>query len=132
MDSPLMHALKQFEATEANLGKAERLLAEAQGLIPSGIVFGGNSQYDEKCLAIDELARHLPAIDGWKPKLGMLDLDDIAHWRLDAAESGEPTAEIGLYRAIEEPGRELAEYRFRFNRKRRALIRDAALFNELC
>jgi hypothetical protein len=122
-----MHALKQFEATEANLGKAERLLAETLALIPSGIVFGSNSQYDEKCLAIDELAQHLPAIDGWKPKLGMLDLDGIAHWRLDAAESGEPTAEIGLYRAIEEPGRELAEYRFRFNRKRRALIRDAAL-----
>jgi hypothetical protein len=120
-----MHALKQFEATEANLGKAERLLAEAHALIPSGIVFGSNSRYDEKCLAIDELAQHLPAIDGWKPKLGMLDLDDIAGWRLDAAESGEPN--LIEYRAIEESFRGLAEYRWRFNRKRRALIRDAAL-----
>jgi hypothetical protein len=123
MDSPLMIALKQFDATEANLLKAERLVAEAQELIPSGIRFGGEPQYDDKCRAIEEIAQHLPAIDAWKPKLQMMDLDDIAQWRLDEAELGEPS--VGLYRAIEEPSRKLAEYHFKFNRKRRALIREA-------
>ena len=33
-------ALKQFEATEANLAKAEALWAEIKGMIPGGIAFG--------------------------------------------------------------------------------------------
>src|SRR6185437_6384734 len=109
---PLTNALRQFEATEANLAKAERLLSEAQGLIPTGIVFGGNPDYDGRCRSLNEIERHLPAIDGWKPSLDMMDLDDIAQWRLDAAEASLPEAEISLYRAIEKPGRDLAEYRF--------------------
>ncbi len=35
-DSSMTNALKQFEATEANLTKAERLLSEAGKLIPEG------------------------------------------------------------------------------------------------
>jgi hypothetical protein len=109
------------------VAKAERLVGEAHSLIPKGIVFGGDSKYDNKCRALEEIVRHLPAIDGWKPQLSMMDLDGIAQWRLDAAELSEPLAEIGLHRAIEEPARELEEYRFKFNRKRRALIRDAVV-----
>lgn len=41
-DSPLTLALKQFEATEANLVKLEALWSEIASLIPRGIVFGGN------------------------------------------------------------------------------------------
>jgi len=129
VDSPLTEALRQFEATEGNLVKAERLVSEAQALIPKGICFGSNSEYDNKCRAIEEIARHLPAIEGWRPALGMLDLDDIAQWRLDAAEISEPESLIGLYKAIEQPSRDLEEYRFKFNRMRRALIRDSV--NEL-
>ena len=81
-------ALRQFEATEANLAKAERLLSEAENLIPEGIVFGGNSEYEDRCRSIKEIQCHLPAIDGWKPTLDLLALDDIAQWRLDAAEAG--------------------------------------------
>lgn len=126
-DSPLTNALRQFEATEANLAKAERLLSEAQGLIPTGIVFGGNADYDGRCRSLSAIERHLPFIDGWKPSLDMMDLDDIAQWRLDAAEASMPEMEISLYREIEKPSRELTEYRFRFDRARRALVRDAVI-----
>ncbi len=127
IDSPLTNALKQFEATEANLTKAERLLAEAGSMIPRGIVFGGNPDYDRRCRSLKEIERHLPAIDGWRPSLDMMDLDDIAQCRLDAAESSMPEMEISLYRATEKPNRELEEYRFRFDRARRALVRDAVV-----
>lgn len=127
MDSPLTVALRQFEATEANLAKAERLVGEARGLIPKGIVFGGDRLYDDRCRALEEVVRHLPAIDGWKPQLGMMQLDDIAQWRLDAAEISEPLAEIGLLRALDEPSRQLEEYRFKLDRKRRALIRGSVI-----
>lgn len=123
MDSPLTVALRQFEATEANLAKAERLVGEAGGLIPKGIVFGGDSDYDNKRRAIEEIVRHLPNIDGWRPQVDMMELDAIAQWRLDAAEISEPLAEIGLLQAIDAPARQLEEYRFKFDRKRRALIR---------
>jgi hypothetical protein len=127
IDSPLTNALRQFEATEANLVKAERLLSEAEGMIPTGIVFGGKPDYDTRCRLLKEIERHLPAIDGWKPSLDLMELDDIAQWRFDAAEASMPEMEISLYRAVEKPGRELAEYRFRFDRARRALVRDAVV-----
>jgi len=126
-DSSMTNALKQFEATEANLTKVERLLSEIGKLIPDGIVFDGNSDYDDRCRSIKEIQRHLPAIEGWKPTLDMLSLDDIAHWRLDAAEAGMPEMHISLHRHMEAPGTELEEYRFRFDRMRRALVRDAVL-----
>lgn len=127
IDSPLTNALRQSEATEANLSKAERLLSEAQGLIPTGIVFGGDPQYDARSRSLKELERHLPAIDGWKPTLDIMDLDDIAQWRLDAADANMPEMEVSLYREIEKPTRELAEYRFRFDRARRTLVRSAVI-----
>lgn len=126
-DSPLTNALRQFEATEANLTKAERLLSEAESMIPTGIVFGGKPNYDTRCRSLKEIERHLPAIDGWRPSLDIMDLDDIAQWRLDAAEAGMPEMEISLFRAIQQPSRELAEYRFRFDRARRSLVRDAVV-----
>jgi hypothetical protein len=126
-DSPLTNALRQFEATEANLAKAERLLSEAKNMVPTGIVFGSNPDYDTRCRSLKEIERHLPAIDAWKPSLDIMDLDDIAQWRLDATDASMPEMEISLYREIEKPGRELAEYRFRFDRTRRALVREAVV-----
>jgi hypothetical protein len=54
-----------------------------------------------------------------------MDLDNIGQSRLDAKEIGEISAEIGVERAIEAPGRELSDYRHRLNKKRRQLIRNA-------
>lgn len=126
MSSPtLTDALQQFEATEANLGKLEKLWDEIYAAIPSGISFGANPAYEDLCRTASEILKHLPKIDGWKPALAFDDLDTIAQNRFEIADLGEPMAEISLERSLEEPGRELREYRFRFNQKRRALINDA-------
>jgi hypothetical protein len=124
-ESPLTAALKQFEAAEANLTKLEKLWDEIAALIPSGIVFGGNVEYDDRRRSFESIIANLPAIDGWKPTNAPIDLDDIAQWRLDAKDCGEITAEVAVEKEIEVPGRELREYRFKFNQKRRELIRDA-------
>jgi hypothetical protein len=128
-DSPLMLALKQFEATEANLIKLENLWTELSSLVPGGIQFGGNVEYDDRRRAFENILGALPKIDGWKPSDIPMDLDDIAQWRMDAKDSGEITAEFTVEREIEAPGRAIHEYRFKFNEKRRALIRDALIKN---
>lgn len=45
-DSPLNAALRHFEAAEANLNKAEKVLSEIESGIPDGIHFGSNADYE--------------------------------------------------------------------------------------
>jgi hypothetical protein len=123
--SPLMTALERFEATEANIMKLERLWSELQKLMPSNVSFGPNPEYEDRTRAYAAIVQALPAIDGWKPSALPPDLDDLAQNRFDAIEVGELSAQVSVERWAEEPGRELREYRFRLNSKRRALIRDA-------
>jgi hypothetical protein len=120
-----MSALEQFEAVEANLGKLERLWRELEGLMPSGVQFGPNPEYDDRSRAYANLLQSLPSIDGWKPTATPPDLDDLAQNRFDALELMELSAQVSIERWAEEPGRELSEYRYRLNSARRALIRDA-------
>ena len=119
-----MAALEKFEAAEANLAKLEKLWTEIEGLMPRGIVFGTNPEYEDRCRSYSFLLAALPKIDGWKPTAEPDDLDSIAQNWMDAHELGEPGAHMVVEAAIELPGRELREYRFRLNNKRRALIRD--------
>jgi hypothetical protein len=67
----------------------------------------------------------LPGIDGWKAISQPLDLNAIGQARLDAREVDEISAKVAVEEEIEAPGRELAEYRHRLNKKRRQLIRNA-------
>jgi hypothetical protein len=124
-ESPINSALRQFEATEANLEKLERLWTEIKQLIPEGLSFGTNPMYDERVRAYREVLLALPKIEGWKPVSLPLDLDDIGRNRFDAKEVGELEAEVIVEREIEAPGRELAEYRHQLVKKRRQLIRSA-------
>lgn len=126
-ESPLNAALRHFEATEANLVKAEKLLAEIEAAIPSGIAFGDNPDYELNCRHLDALITALPKIDGWKPEIALMELDEIAQNRLDAQEVGEIDCIVSVERQIGEPSRLLREYRYRFNQKRRELIRDALI-----
>lgn len=121
----LMAALEHFEAAEANLIKLERLWDELAAMIPSGIAFGEDIEYEDRSRAFNLLLACLPKIDGWKPTATPPDLDGVAQNRLDAMEINEPGAHVSVERWVEEPGRELREYRFRFNNTRKALIRDA-------
>lgn len=126
-DSPLNAALRHFEAAEANLIKLEKILTEIELAIPQGIAFGDNPDYETNCRSFNALMNCLPKIGGWKPEIALMDLDDIAQSRLDAKEIGEIECEISVERRIGEPARLLREYRFRFNQKRRELIRDALI-----
>ena len=76
------------------------------------------------CESIKDVLAALPKIDGWKPESVPMDLNSIGQNRLDAKEIGEISAEVGVEDQIEAPGREIAEYRHRLNRKRRQLIRS--------
>lgn len=122
--NPLMHALEQFDASEANITKLQALWTEIEGLIPGGISFGENPEYDDRIRAFAEILKALPAIDGWKPAIELLDLNAIAQTRLDYADIGEPAAAAQFDADLALPGRELREYRFRFDHKRRALVRE--------
>ncbi len=124
-ESPLTTALRRFEATEANLVKLERLWDEIQELIPRGIQFGENPEYEDRCRSFNVVLKELPRIDGWKPDGQLLELDAIAQCRLDAQEIGEIESLVRIENLISEPGREIREYRYKFNQKRRELIRDA-------
>ena len=124
-DSPLNSALRHFEATEANLVKIESVLAQIYAAIPQGIVFGNNTAYDSCCRDFDALFKALPKIDGWKPDIYLFDLNQIAQNRLDAQELGEVDYIMQVQTDIDEPDRLVADYRYRFNQKRRQLIRDA-------
>ena len=123
--SPLMNALEKFEATEANIAKVERLWSEMENLIPDGITFGDDPDYDDKVRAYSLLLDALPMIDGWKPTLSPWALNEIAQSRFDVMELGEPMASLQLEEGILQPGKEIREYRFKFDIKRRALIRDS-------
>lgn len=123
----IMAALEQFEATEANLIKLERLWDEIVAIIPTGVAFGENVEYEDRARSFDLLLESLPKIGGWKPTATPADLDGLAQSRLDAMEIDEPSAHVAVERWVEEPGRELREYRLRFNNMRKALIRDALI-----
>jgi hypothetical protein len=58
-----------FEATEANLVKAEKALAQMEALIPTGISFGGPTVYDEHLADFVSIVEALPKIAAGKWKL---------------------------------------------------------------
>lgn len=125
MNSPIMTALKQFEATEANLIKLENLWSELQDLLPEEITLGESSEYEDRGRALERISSALPGIDGWKLTVVAPDWDAIMSTRLDFIEIGEPLDGARFENTIWEQGREIREYRYRLNQKRRELIRDA-------
>lgn len=116
-------ALKQFEATEANLSKLEKLWAQIEKLLPNGPAFGSPPEYEELCLTFRQILPGLPAIGGFRVTDCLFDFDEAGQWLLDAAEVGDVEAHVSVYKALEEQGRLLRKYRFRFQTKRRELIR---------
>ncbi len=120
-----MEALKQFEATEANLNKLENLWKELQELFPDGIHMGETPEYEDRRRSFDSILSSLPKIGGWKPGISAPDWDDVASSRLDYMELGDPFEEAKFEASIWADGKEIREYRYRLNQKRRQLIRDA-------
>jgi len=120
-------ALNQFDIVEANIVKLEAVWARILALDPGGLVFFGESpearEQRQLCRDFEHILGGLPAIDGWRITSIPDELDAMAQMRLDAREIQEPEAEISTERHIAEPGRQIDEYRARFRRKRRELVR---------
>ncbi len=125
--SSIMEALKKFEVAEANLVKVERLWSELQQLFPSGLSFGPQPEYVDRCRSFEAVLQSLPAIDNWKPTVVPPDAESIGATRLDYKELDEPIAEAQFEASLWSDGKEISEYRFQFDQKRRALIRDALI-----
>jgi hypothetical protein len=117
--------LRALEATEANLAKLDRLWGALQEKIPDGVCFGTDVEYDSLRHRYADIVSHMPAIDGWRLTDSTLDLNEIAQWRFDAHEIDEPSSIIAAEEAVQQPGRDLAEFRFRYDRKRRSMVRSA-------
>jgi hypothetical protein len=127
----LEQALTQFDRTEANLARLQSVWNRMQELIPSGISFPGDAPeellYEDLSRAFADIASGLPAINGAQLDALPLTLREIAQQRFDAAEISEPEILIGLGEEMAAPARAVAEYRHRFIRARKALVRDRVI-----
>tara|TARA_R100001129_G_scaffold170764_1_gene140471 strand:+ start:12295 stop:13482 length:1188 start_codon:yes stop_codon:yes gene_type:complete len=123
-ESPLNTALRIFEAAEANLVKLEKLWVEMESVIPNGVAFLDDSGYENNSRDFENVLASLPKIDGWKPEIYLMDLNEIGQNRLDAMEVGESECEVSVENQIYEPAKLIREYRHKFDRKRRELVRD--------
>jgi hypothetical protein len=124
--SGIMDALRQFDATEANLSKLEHLWGELEAMIPSNVQFGANVEYEEGARTFQSMMQALPAIDGWTLNFEIHDWNEIAQIRMDASEAGEFESHVYAERILVlEPSKQIREYRARFTRKRRELVNDA-------
>jgi hypothetical protein len=124
----LEQALRQFDRSEVNLNRLAAVNGEISELVPTGISFSGSTdegrRHAELCREFAELADALPAVGGFRFSAKPQALDDIAQARLDASEVGDPEMVVAVERSIDEPALEIDEYRFRFARARRGLVRD--------
>jgi hypothetical protein len=127
----LEQALSQFDAVDANLRRLERIWQDIAGSIPEDILFMSGSpedrHYDDLRRAYVDIVGSLPAIDGWVIRSRPMALNEIAQSRFDAREVGEVEAMVSTEEGIQQPGKDIDEYRFRLNRARRSLVRDRSL-----
>ena len=117
-------ALREFEATAANLAKLDSLWERIENLQPSGPAFGAPPEYQVLCLAFRRILPSLPAIDGLRVEDRLHEYDEAGQMHLDALELGEVEVQVSVMNSLEEQGRQLREYRFRLEAKRRELVRD--------
>ena len=127
--SDLADAIKQFDATEANLKRLEKLWTELKSLIPTGMVIDSTSpaaiRYAELCRKFRHILGAMPKIDGVELADELLDFDQIFMTRMDAKECMEISIEISAENSIYAQGDSIVGYRFRFAAARRALVRDS-------
>jgi hypothetical protein len=126
--SDLEAALLSFDRTDANLRRLEQIWGEMTSIVPEGIAFVGGSPEDERyrelAWGFDEIASALPESSGYRIHARPLELNEIAQGRLDASEIGEIEIAVRLSEDMDQPGREIRDYRLRLDRARRQLVRN--------
>jgi len=122
----LMQAIERFEVVEANLAKVERLSDELRSLFPIGLDMTDDyPEYDDCRRQFEIVLAALPKIDGWLPEVSVPSALGVGQARLDWLEIDEPGGAAQWEAGLWESSREIRKYRFRFDQKRRVLIRDA-------
>jgi hypothetical protein len=124
----LEQALEQFDAIETNLSRLEKVWEEMQQLIPDSVAFYGTSpeamRFLELQKAYESILNAIPPVGDYRLGTVPSDLDSIAQARLDALDLGEFEAKRWVEDQIEEPTREIHEYRSRFREARLELVRE--------
>lgn len=118
----LEELLAAMDRTAANLAKLEAVWERASPLVPRGPSRGSSPDYHDLQRAWTDLRAGLPLIDGWTITNDLPDIDELGQTYLEYAEIGE--APTSADKEAEQPGTDLAEYRFRLNRARRRAARD--------
>jgi hypothetical protein len=111
-----------MDRAAANLAKLDIVWERAQPHIPSGPSAGSNREYDDLCRHWDVLLSGLPTIDGWTVTEPLPDIDAAGQEFIDYAEIGQPA--FSLMNRLEEPGRQLDQYRFALSQARRRAVEE--------
>jgi hypothetical protein len=114
--------LNAMDRTEANLAKLEAVWRRAASFIPKEPARGSYPVYDDLRRDWVDLLPGLPPIDGWTITDPLPDIDELGQSFIDYLDIGEPP--FGAYETGEQPGKDLAEYRYRLNRARRRAARE--------
>lgn len=114
--------LNAMDRAAANLAKLEDVWRRAESFIPTGPSRGSHPEYDDLRRAWSDLLVGLPKIDGWTITDDLPDIDELGQMFIDYFEISEPP--FGAYEAGEQPGKDLANYRYRLNRARRRAARE--------
>lgn len=114
--------LNAMDRAAANLAKLEDVWDRAASFIPTGPARGSEPEYDDLQRAWGDLLAGLPPIDGWTITDQLPDIDGLGQAFIDYLDIGEPP--FAALEAGEQPGKDLAEYRYRLSRARRRAARE--------
>lgn len=122
--SSFNETLRAFEATEANLERLKEVWEKARKLVPSGLSYGRDPEYDQLAREYRDLLAALPMIDGEKPRSELVDLNVLCEMRLAAEEIGDFKSGNRVEDRVDRPGLELDDYLHLFHRTRRRFVRQ--------
>jgi len=111
-------ALKQFERVAANLQKAERVWSDLRAAALTA------EEHEGRIRVFRDLSSALPAIDGFRVDAIPMSKTEMQLAWFDAGEVDEPEFHVQTDERIGAPGAELREYRHRFDRARREIVRS--------
>lgn len=110
--------LDVMDRAAANLSKLEAAWARAEPFVPRGAIWEPTPpEYEDLARSWVDLLSGLPPIDGWKITAPLPDPAEVGRGFIDYMDIGEPP--FSLYEDLEQPTRDLAEYRYRLTKARR-------------
>ena len=114
--------LLTMDRVAANLARLDGIWERAKPLLPSSPSRGSSQEYDDLRRSWSSLCRGLLPIDGFTVSDELPDADAAGQAFIEYWEIGEPAFE--LMNELEQPGRDLDEYRFRLAQARRKAVRE--------